>query len=358
MTARYLREIAAAREPHPLSLRSFEPLARQRLEPAVYDFFAGGADDEVTLRDNETAFARLTLRPRVLRGPAVRDLSTTLLGSELTMPVYVAPTAYHRLAHPDGELATSAAVAETGSLLVVSMAATVPVEEVTAPNRWFQVYLQPDLGFTQHVVQRAEKAGCSAIVVSVDAPVSGRLERDLRNGFAPDGLQCENLRDPVSGEIRPVEYEPRVGWEQLDWLRTATSLPIVLKGVLHPEDARLAAGLGIDALIVSNHGGRQLDTVPAAIDALPAVVDAVGGKVPVLMDGGVRRGTDVVKALALGASAVGLGRPVLWGLAAAGQEGAVRVLEMIRAELAAAMTLCGYGSPEQLPRDLVSRQPW
>jgi 4-hydroxymandelate oxidase len=188
--------------------------------------------------------------------------------------------------------------------------------------------------------------------------VSGRLERDLRNGFAPDGLQCENLRDPVSGEIRPVEYEPRVGWEQLDWLRTATSLPIVLKGVLHPEDARLAAGLGIDALIVSNHGGRQLDTVPAAIDALPAVVDAVGGKVPVLMDGGVRRGTDVVKALALGASAVGLGRPVLWGLAAAGQEGAVRVLEMIRAELAAAMTLCGYGSPEQLPRDLVSRQPW
>jgi 4-hydroxymandelate oxidase len=358
MTARYLREIAAAREPHPLSLRSFEPLARQRLEPAVYDFFAGGADDEVTLRDNETAFARLTLRPRVLRGPAVPDLSTTLLGSELTMPVYVAPTAYHRLAHPDGELATSAAVAETGSLLVVSMAATVPVEEVTAPNRWFQVYLQPDLGFTQHVVQRAEKAGCGAIVVSVDAPVSGRLERDLRNGFAPDGQQCENLRDPVSGEIRPVEYEPRVGWEQLDWLRTATSLPIVLKGVLHPEDARLAAGLGIDALIVSNHGGRQLDTVPAAIDALPAVVDAVGGKVPVLMDGGVRRGTDVVKALALGASAVGLGRPVLWGLAAAGQEGAVRVLEMIRAELAAAMTLCGYGSPEQLPRDLVSRQPW
>jgi 4-hydroxymandelate oxidase len=358
MTARHLREIAAAREPDPLSLRSFEPLARQRLEPAVYDFFAGGADDEVTLRDNETAFARLTLRPRVLHGPAVPDLSTTLLGSELTMPVYVAPTAYHRLAHPDGELATSAAVAETGSLLVVSMAATVPVEEVTAPNRWFQVYLQPDLGFTQHVVQRAEKAGCSAIVVSVDAPVSGRLERDLRNGFTPDGLQCENLRDPVSGEIRPIEYEPRVGWEQLDWLRTATSLPIVLKGVLHPEDARLAAGLGIDALIVSNHGGRQLDTVPATIDALPAVVDAVGGKVPVLMDGGVRRGTDVVKALALGASAVGLGRPVLWGLSAAGQEGAVRVLEMIRAELAAAMTLCGYGSPEQLPRDLVSRQPW
>lgn len=357
MTARYLRDIAAAREPDPLSMRSFEPLARQKLEPAVYDFFAGGADDEVTLRENEAAFARLALRPRVLRGHAVPDLSTTLLGCELSMPVYVAPTPYHRLAHPDGELATSEAVAATGSLLVLSMASTVPVEEINAPNRWFQVYLQSDLGFTQHVVQRAEKAGCSAIVVTVDAPVAGRLERDLRNGFAPDGLECENLRDPVSGEIRAIEYEPRVGWEQLDWLRTATSLPIVLKGVLHPDDARLAAGLGIDALIVSNHGGRRLDTTPAAIDALPAVVAAVGGKIPVLMDGGVRRGTDVVKALALGASAVGLGRPLLWGLAAAGQEGAVRVLEMIRSELSAALTLCGYGSPDLLPPDLVSRQP-
>ncbi len=358
MTARYLRDIAAAREPDPLSLRSFEPLARQKLEPAVYDFFAGGADDEVTLRDNETAFARLALRPRVLRGHAVPDLSTTLLGCELSMPVYVAPTPYHRLAHPDGELATSEAVTATGSLLVLSMASTVPVEEINAPNRWFQVYMQSDLGFTQHIVQRAEKAGCSAIVVTVDAPVAGRLERDLRNGFALDDLECENLRDPVSGEIRPIEYEPRVGWEQLDWLRTATSLPIVLKGVLHPEDARLAAGLGIDSLIVSNHGGRQLDTTPAAIDALPAVVEAVGGKIPVLMDGGVRRGTDVVKALALGASAVGIGRPLLWGLAAAGQEGAVRVLEMIRSELSAALTLCGYGSPDLLPPDLVSRQPY
>jgi 4-hydroxymandelate oxidase len=360
MTARYLHDIAAAREPHPSSLRSFEPLARQRLEPAVYDFFAGGADDEVTLRDNETAFARLTLRPRVLRAAAaVPDLTTTLLGSELTMPVYVAPTAFHKLAHPDGEPATARAVAAAGSLMVVSMAATVPVEEVQAPHRWFQLYLQPDLGFTQHVVQRAEKAGCTALVVTVDSPVLGHRERDLRNGFTelPDGLCCENLRDPASGEIRRIEFEPRLGWEQLDWLRTATNLPIVLKGVLHPDDARLAAGLGVDALIVSNHGGRQLDTVPAAIDALPAVVDAVDRRLPVLMDGGVRRGTDVVKALALGATAVGLGRPVLWGLAAFGEEGVARVLAMIRAELEAALTLCGYGSPDQLPRDLVGRQP-
>jgi 4-hydroxymandelate oxidase len=359
MTARYLREIAAAREPEPMSLRSFEPLARQRLEPAVYDYFAGGADDEVTLRDNETAFARLTLLPRVLRGAGRPDLTTMLLGSELSMPVYVAPTAFHRLAHPDGELATAKAAADAGALMIVSMAATTPIEQVPGPHRWFQVYLQRDLGFTQHVVQRAEKAGCAAIVVTVDSPVFGRRERDLRNGFTelPDALHCENLRDPVSGEVRRIEFEPRLGWERLDWLRTATSLPIVLKGVLHPADARLAAGLGIDALVVSNHGGRQLDTVPAVIDALPAVVDAVGGKIPVLLDGGVRRGTDVVKALALGATAVGLGRPIVWGLAADGRDGVGRALALIRAELEAAMTLCGYGTPASLPRDLVGRQP-
>lgn len=360
MTAqRSLRDIAAAREPDPLSLRSFEPLARQQLAPEVYDFFAGGAEDEVTLRDNETAFARLTLRPRILRGAGSPDLTTTLLGHELSMPVYVAPTAFHRLAHPDGEVATARACEDEGVLMTVSMASTVAVEDLPGPDRWFQLYLQPDLGFTQHVVQRAEKAGCTALVVTADSPVFGRRERDLRNGFTdlPDGLRCENLRDPVTGEVRPIEFAPGLGWEQLDWLRTATTLPIVLKGVLHPEDARLAAGLGVDAVIVSNHGGRQLDTAPAAIDALPAVAEAVAGRIPVLMDGGVRRGTDVVKALALGATAVGLGRPVLWGLAVGGQEGVARVLAMIRAELTAALTLCGYTSPAELPHDLVGRQP-
>jgi 4-hydroxymandelate oxidase len=359
MTARSLREIAAAREPDPLSLRTFEPLARQRLNPDVYDFFAGGAEDEITLRDNETAFARLTLRPRILRGTGAPDLTTTLLGHELSMPVYVAPTAFHRLAHPDGEVATARACEEAGVVMTVSMASTVAVEDLPGPERWFQLYLQPDLGFTQHVVQRAEKAGCTAVVVTADSPVFGRRERDLRNGFneLPRGLQCENMRDPVTGDVRRIEFGMRLGWEQLDWLRTATTLPILLKGVLHPEDARLAVSLGVDAMIVSNHGGRQLDPSPASIDALPAVADAVAGRVPVLMDGGVRRGTDVVKALALGATAVGLGRPVLWGLAAGGQEGVAQVLAMLRAELTAALTLCGYASPGELPHDLVGRQP-
>jgi 4-hydroxymandelate oxidase len=342
-----------------LSLRELEPLARRYLDPAVYDFFAGGADDEVTLRANESAFGRLTLRPRVLRGLPAPDLRTRLLGSDLELPVYVAPTAFQGLAHPDGEVATARAAAASGALMMVAMASTVAVEELAdkpAPVRWFQLTIQPDLGFTQHLVQRAERAGCTALVVAVDVPVPGRRERDLRNGFAPD-LRCENLRDPSSGEIRRVEYTAQLGWEHLEWLRRATALPIVLKGVTHPEDARLAVGLGVDALVVSNHGGRQLDTMPAAIELLPDVAEAVGGAVPVLLDGGVRRGTDVLKALALGATAVGLGRPVLWGLAAAGEQGVTRVLELIRDELSDALTLCGHASVTDLPGDLVGRLP-
>ncbi len=338
-----------------LSLRELEPLARRYLDPAVYDFIAGGADDEVTLRANEAAFGRLTLRPRVLRGLPAPDLRTRLLGSDFELPVYVAPTAFQGLAHPDGEAATARAAAGAGVLMMVAMASTVAVEELAgkpAPVRWFQLTIQPDLGFTQHLVQRAERAGCTALVVSVDVPVPGRRERDLRNGFEPD-LRCENLRDPSSGEIRRVEYTAQLGWEHLEWLRRATTLPIVLKGVTHPEDARLAVGLGVDALVVSNHGGRQLDSMPATIELLPDVVEAVGGAVPVLLDGGVRRGTDVLKALALGATAVGLGRPVLWGLAAAGEQGVSRVLELVRDELADALTLCGHASAQELPRDLV-----
>jgi 4-hydroxymandelate oxidase len=341
-----------------LSLSDVEALARRRLDRAVYDFYAGGADDEVTLRANETAFARLTLRPRVLRGPGAPELRTTLLGSDLALPVYVAPTAFHRLADPDGECATARAAARAGALMIVSMASTVAVEQLAGPSRWFQLYLQPDLEFTSHVVRRAERSGCTALVVSVDSAVFGRRERDLRNGFTdlPAGMCCENMRD-ASGRVRQIEFQPSPGWEHLDWLRTTTRLPLVLKGVVHPDDARLAVESGVDAVIVSNHGGRQLDTMPAAVDLLPGVVEAVGGRLPVLLVGGVRRGTDVVKALALGATAVGLGRPVLWGLAAAGEEGVARVLALIRAELVAALTLCGYGSPAELPRDLVGRQP-
>ncbi|MFD0819653.1 alpha-hydroxy acid oxidase, partial [Micromonospora zhanjiangensis] len=241
---------------------------------------------------------------------------------------------------------------------VLSMAATQPVEQVAATGVrfWFQLYVQPDRAFTERLVRRVAAAGCGALVVTVDSPVFGRRRRDLRNGFLdlPAGLACENLRDPAgSGPPRAIGWEPGLNWDVLDWLRGITSLPIVLKGILHPADAVRAAERGVDAIIVSNHGGRQLDAAVTGIDALPAVVDAVGDRLPVLVDGGIRRGTDVLTALALGASAVAVGRPVLWGLAVAGADGVRQVLELLRDELDRAMALCGADRVAALGPDLV-----
>ncbi len=337
-----------------LSLRELEEEARRRLDPAVYDFFAGGAEDEVTVRANETAFAQIGLVPRVLRGVRTRELAVTLLGRRAAQPVVIAPTAFHRLAHPDGELATARAAAKAGVIMILSMASTVPVEEIAASGAdlWFQLYVQPDLGFTQSIVRRAEAAGCAALVVSVDSPVFGRRERDLRNGFLdlPPGLACAHM------DGRAIAFRSDLSWDHIDWLRSVTALPIVLKGVVHPEDARLAVERGIDALAVSNHGGRQLDTVPATIELLPRVADAVGGAVPLLLDGGVRRGTDVLKALALGADAVAVGRPVLWGLAVDGEDGVARMLDLLRGELDLALALCGCCSPREVSPELIWRK--
>ena len=344
------------------TIAEFEAAARERLEPAHYDFFAGAAGDELTLRANEAAFSRRSLVPRVLRGNGKRDLAVEIAGSPLSMPVLVSPTAFHRLAHPDGERATAEAVAAAGTVLVVSMAATTAIEDVAAaaravaadPALWFQLYLQPDLEFTESVVRRAERAGVRALVVTVDSPVFGRRERDQRNGFhdLPPELVVENMRD-ASGRVRDIEMSAELSWEHIAWLRETTSLPVLLKGILHPEDARLAVAAGVDGLVVSNHGGRQLDTAVSTLDALPELAAAVGGAVPLVLDGGVRRGTDVVKALALGANAVGIGRPVLWGLAAAGREGVAEVLERLREELDHTLALCGAGTPGELTADLV-----
>jgi 4-hydroxymandelate oxidase len=337
----------------PLSLRQIEDEARRRLAPAVYDFFAGGAGDEVTLRANEAAFARTDLVPRVLRGDRARELEATLLGRRVAQPVVVAPTAFHRLAHPDGELATARAAAKAGVIMVLSMASTVPVEDVAeaGADLWFQLYVQPDLGFTESLVRRAEAAGCGALVVTVDSPVFGRRERDLRNGFLdlPPGMACAHM------DGRDIVFRSDLSWDHVDWLRSVTTLPIVLKGVMHPQDARLAISHGVDALAVSNHGGRQLDTVPATIEVLPSISGAVEGRVPLLLDGGIRRGTDVVKALALGADAVAIGRPVLWGLAARGEDGVTLVLELLRAEVDSALALCGCRSPRDVGADLIWR---
>lgn len=330
--------------------REREEAARRVLAPAVYDFIAGGADDEVTLAANERAYGRIGLLPRVLTSPVGRGLDVTLLGCPLSMPVLIAPTAFHCLAHPEGERATSRAAAAAGTVMIVSMASTVALEELAGTGcLWFQLYVQPDLGFTESLVRRAEAAGCRALVVSVDAPVFGHRERDHRNGFhdLPDGMRCANL------DGRRIEFWPELGWEHIGWLRSVTSLPIVLKGIMHPGDAARAVAEGVSAIMVSNHGGRQLDTVPPAVELLPAVSAAVGAAAPVLLDGGIRRGTDVVKALALGASAVGIGRPVLWGLAVDGEKGVTAVLEDLRAELDRALALCGCTSVAGIGPDLV-----
>ena len=331
--------------------------ARAVLEPAHWDFFAGGAGAERTLRANVEAFARRRIVPRVLRGVGERDLWTTVLGHDLSMPVMVAPTAFHQLAHPSGESGTAGAVASAGTAMVVSMAANQPIEEIAATGAqlWFQLYPQPDTEFQQHVIKRAEAAGCRALVVTVDSPVFGRRERDRRNGFSdlPDGFACENMRD-ATGRVRDIAMDASLSWAHVDRLRQTTSLSIVLKGILHPVDARLAVEHGVDGLIVSNHGGRQLDGAIATLDALPAVAEAVDGHIPVLLDGGARSGTDVLVALALGASAVLIGRPVLWALATGGTGGVRELLEALRDELDHALALAGARRPADLTADLIA----
>ena len=335
-------------------LDSLHAKARAALDPVHYDYFAGGAGEEAVLAANEAAFRRLLLLPRVLRDNGTRDLGVELPGGRASMPVFLAPTAFHKLAHPDGELATARAAAAAGTILVSGVASTTAIEDITAavPDAtvWFQLYPLADEDVTADLVRRAEDAGCTALVVTVDSPVFGRHRRDHEHGFhdLPAGLTTANMRG------RDIAMAP-LSWSHVDRLRDLASLPVWLKGILHPADAELAIGHGMAGVIVSNHGGRQLDVVPASIDALPAVASAVDGRVPVLLDGGVRCGGDVAKALALGAAAVGIGRPVLWGLAADGEAGVTAVLEAFRDEFDHVLTLCGGRSPADLTPDMVAR---
>jgi 4-hydroxymandelate oxidase len=338
-----------------VNLRDFEAAARTCLDPVYYDYFASGAQDETTVAANEAAFRGRTLIPRVLRGCPPPRLETSVLGQTAAMPVLIAPTAFHRLACPDAEVATGRAAAAADVIMIAAMLSTVTIEEIAATGAklWFQLYIQPDLAFTESLVRRAETAGCRALVVTVDSPTLGRNERGDRNNFhdLPPGVYCANMG--AAGHVRQVVLSPAISWWHVDWLRETTSLPILLKGVLHPADAKLAVEHGVDGLIVSNHGGRQLDATPASLDRLAPIAEAVGGRVPLLLDGGVRRGTDVAKAMALGTRAVAIGRPVLWGLAVAGEAGVRQVLELLRVELANALTLLGVGAPAELTRDQV-----
>ena len=343
-----------------VTLADHEQHARTQLDDNAWAYFSGGAADEISLRANRSAWDALPLWPRVLRPLAGGHTRVPLLGRTLAHPILLAPVAFQRLAHSDGELAMAYAAAALGAGVVLSTQASVSLESVAQavlpdPGRgplWFQLYLQPDRGFTQALVQRAETAGYEALVLTVDAPTSGVRDREGRAGFRlPPGVRPVNLADlqaPASSPLSPgqsalfdglLHHAPT--WDDITWLRSITRLPVLLKGVLHPADARQAVSLGAAGLIVSNHGGRTLDTAPATATALPRVVQAVGGAVPVLVDGGIRRGTDVLKAMALGASAVLVGRPAVWGLANAGAAGVAHVLRLLRDELEVAMALTG-----------------
>ena len=341
-----------------LSLPEFEALARQSMAPMAYEFVASGAAEEHTIGWNREAFDRIRLRPRVLRDVATVDTRVTLLGRELAFPILLAPVAYHRALHPDGELETARGAAAAGITWMVSMGTTTSIGDIarvaTSPL-WFQVYFQADQEFTRDVVRQAEEAGCEVLCVTVDTPIIGPRNRQAKARFrlAPD-VTTPHLYD--SGRRRREIMDPRrvvATWKDVEWLRACTKLPLVIKGILDADDAELALQSGAEGIVVSNHGGRNLDTAPAAIDALIEVADRVQGRVPLMMDGGIQRGTDVLKAIALGARAVLIGRPYCYGLGVAGRAGVCRVVEILRGELEAAMMLTGAPDISSIDRSLL-----
>jgi 4-hydroxymandelate oxidase len=353
-------------EEHLLNVWDYERAAEERLEPAAFGYFAGGANDEWSLRENLKAFRRWVLRPRMLVDVSDVTTATTVLGAELSMPLLVAPVAFQRMAHPDGEAAMARGAAAAGTLMCLSTLATATIEEVAAAapgaSRWFQLYWSKDRGVVQDMLDRAAAESYGAVLLTVDLPELGRRERDLRLGFQiPEEIPVPAF-EALTEEARAFAPEDiswavdtSLTWRDLEWLRSITSLPLLVKGILAAEDALLACESGVEGIVVSNHGGRQLDCVAASLDALPEVVEAVGDRAEILVDGGVRRGTDVVKALALGAKAVLAGRAPLWGLAVGGAEGVQCVLELLREEIQLALALCGCASPAEVTRAHVGR---
>jgi 4-hydroxymandelate oxidase len=354
-----------------LNIDEFEAAARACLPAPVYDYYAGGAEDEGTLAANRSAFKRYSLLPRVLADVSTVDTAVELFGTRIASPVLIAPTAFQKLAHPDGELATARAAAACGTIHVASTMSTQPIEHIThsaagAPI-WFQLYVFRDREITRELVARAEAAGCRALCLTVTVPVQGKRERDARNHFTlPEGIEMANFAGMRQARLPQTlgsgldvfiarEFDASLQWEAIEWLASITTLPVLLKGVCHPDDASRSRDSGAAGLIVSNHGGRQLDSAIATLDALPAVVNAVAGRLPVLIDGGIRRGTDVLKAIALGATATLVGRPCLWGLAVGGQEGVEAVLSLLHDELVRALALCGKTSLGDVGIDLLVR---
>ena len=351
----------------PISLHEFEASAATVLPAAVNDWIAGGAEDELAVAGNRAAFARRVIRGRVMVDVSRRDLSVTLLGTKLAHPILVAPSALHRVADPDGEIATARGAAASGALYAVSTAASVRLEEVAAAApgapRWFQLYHAGTRARSEALIRRAVAAGYTAIVLTVDVPILGRRERDLRNQFVlPEGVRMANVdeseaaadeRDSARSWANPIA-DTALRWDDLDWIRAAAGgLPLVVKGVVRADDAERAVAAGCAGIWVSNHGGRQQDGAIASLDALPEIADAVGDRATIILDGGVRRGTDVLKALALGAHAVALGRPIFWGLAVGGALGVEQVIGTVRRELDVAMALAGCARIAEIDRSLV-----
>ncbi|MGH3001092.1 MAG: alpha-hydroxy acid oxidase [Gaiellaceae bacterium] len=343
----------------PLNVWDYERLAAQRLEPGAHGYFAGGAGDELTLRDNVEGWRRLVLRPRMLVDVDACTTATRVLGQEVSMPLLVAPVAFQRVAHRDGEVAMARAARDAGTIMCLSTLATsspAEVAEVGGP-RWFQLYVFRDEGVTHELIAQARAGGYGALVVTIDAPVRGNRERDARTAFQiPADIRIASLGRGGLTPQRVFELiSASVTWRDLERIAAEAGMPLLVKGVLTAEDARLACDHGAGGIVVSNHGGRQLDGVAATSDALSEVVEAVEGRLEVLVDGGIRRGSDVVKALALGARAVLAGRAPLWGLAAGGEEGARHVLGLLQAEILNALQLVGVGSPDEVTGDRVAR---
>lgn len=353
-----------------VNLFDYQKLAKEKLSSMVYDYYAGGADDEITVDENHTAYNRIRLKYRVLVDVSKRDLSTRILGERVSMPVLIAPTAFQCLADPEGEVATARAAGAAGTIMILSTLSNSAVEDVTRAASgpvWFQLYAHKDRGLTTHLVNRVLAAGCKAIVLTVDVPVLGRRERDIRNGFGlPPHLSAKNLTGEGLGQLPEgmtgsalAEYinsfiHPGITWADVEWLCSISKLPVFIKGLITAEDATRAVDHGASGIVVSNHGGRQLDTARPTIEALPEIVSAVNGRIEVLIDGGIRRGTDVLKAIAIGAKAVLIGRPILWGLAVNGEQGVVDVLNLLRNEFDAAMALCGCARVDEIRDHLIA----
>ncbi|XP_047318626.1 glycolate oxidase-like [Impatiens glandulifera] len=346
------------------NVMEYEALAKEKLPKMVYDYYASGAEDQWTLEENRKAFSRILFRPRVLIDVSKIDLTTTVLGFKISMPIMVAPSAFQRMANPEGECATARATSAAGTIMTLSSLATSSVEEVasTGPGvRFFQLYVLKDRYVVEKLVKRAEMSGFKAIVLTVDTPMLGRREADIKNRFSlPPHLSLKNFEGLDLGKLDKSndnsgllsyfsnQADRSLSWKDIKWLKTITSLPILLKGIITAEDGRLAVEHGAEGIIVSNHGARQLDGVPATIMSLEEVVKGVEGRIPVFMDGGIRRGTDVFKALALGASGVFIGRPVLYSLAVHGEAGVKKVLQMLRDELELTMALTGCRSLKEI----------